>query len=128
MTLDATTRRALARAWNCKLITVGRKSGALRPVTIWFALDGDEIVLTGGPEGPHWYRNVQACEDVELRIGHYQLHGRARAIADDADAEAVRQSFVRRYLAARLSRSFGGYASSGAVRVAIDRFEETPAR
>ena len=123
MTIDDDTRRALERAWNCRLITVGRKSGETRTVTIWFALDGDEIVLAGGPDGPHWYRNLRACEEVELCIGSFRLHGRARAIEEGPDAEAVRQCFVRRYLAVRLSRLFGGYTRSVAVRVEIERFE-----
>jgi len=75
MKLDDQTRRAVDRAWNCRLITVGRKSGEPRRVTIWFALDGDEVVLAGGPDGPHWYRNLKACEDVELQVGRYRLHG-----------------------------------------------------
>lgn len=128
MTLDDETRRALDRAWNCKLVTVGRKTGMPRPVTIWFALDGDEVVLTGGVNGPHWYRNLRVSADVELRIGRYRLRGRARAIEDEADIEAVRQCFLRRYLAARLSRPFGGYTNSVAVRVAVDRCEAASAR
>jgi deazaflavin-dependent oxidoreductase (nitroreductase family) len=127
MKLDDATRRALERAWNCRLVTVGRKSGAPRTVTIWFALDGDDVVLAGGPDGPHWYRNLKACEDVEIRIGRYRLHGRAQAIEDESGAEAIRRCFLRRYLAARLSRPFGGYTRSVAVRVAIDHLEEVHA-
>jgi len=122
--LDDSTRRSLERAWNCKLITVGRKSGQPRTVTIWFALDGDEVVLTGGPDGPHWYRNLVAREDVELRIGRFRLHGCARAVTDEVEAEEVRGCFVRRYLAARLARPFGGYTRSVAARVAVDHLEE----
>ena len=126
MTLDDDTRTALERAWNCRLIAVGRKSGEPRAVTIWFALDGDEIVLAGGPDGPHWYRNLRRCEDVELRIGRFHLHGCARAVEDERDAEVVRECIRRRYLAARLSRPFGGYTRSVAARVAIERFEAGP--
>jgi len=126
MKFDDEAQRALDRAWNCKLITVGRKSGELRSVTIWFALDEGDIVLAGGPEGPHWYRNLQACEDVELRIGGFHFHGRATAVTAAREAEAVRACFVERYLAARLSRPFGGYTRSAAVRVAVDRYERAP--
>jgi len=126
--LDAAVRRSLDRAWNCKLVTIGRKTGMPRRVTIWFAFDGDEVVLTGGIDGPQWYRNIRASEDVELRIGRYRLAGRARAIEDGPDIEVVRQCFVRRYLAARLSRPFGGYTNSVAVRVAIDRCESASTR
>lgn len=123
MKIDNATRRALDRRWNCQLVTRGRSSGQPRAVTIWFAVDGDEIVLAGGPEGPHWYRNLQRCEDVQLSVGQLQFRGRARAVEDAADAEEIRQCFVRRYLAARLSRPFGGYTKSVVARVAIDQLD-----
>lgn len=120
---DDEVRRALDRAWNCKLLTIGRKTRAVRAVTIWFAFDGEDVVLAGSPEGPHWWRNLRACEDVELRIAGYHLHGRARVAGGDEEAEAIRACFVERYLAARLARPFGGYTRSSAARVVIDRFE-----
>lgn len=125
MKIDNATRRAIDRSWNCQLVTRGRSSGQPRTVTIWFAVDGDEIVLAGGPESPHWYRNLRRCEDVQLSVGRLQFRGRARAVEDAADAEEIRQCFLRRYLAARLSRPFGGYTRSVVARVAIDQLEES---
>ena len=122
MTLDRVLP-ALERAWNCRLTTTGRKSGEPRPVTIWFALDGDDVVLTGSPENPQWRRNIAACPDVVLEIAGHRLVGRARPIDDETEAEAIRQCFVRRYLGARLARPFGGYTRSTAVRVGVDRVE-----
>ena len=117
-------RAELEAGWNCRLITKGRKTGFPRPVTIWFALDGDEVVLAGSPERPQWLRNIAANPEVELEIAGYRLSGRARVVADEAGAEAIRQCFVRRYLAVRLSRPFGGYTRSSAVRVAVDQIEK----
>ncbi|MCA9511962.1 MAG: nitroreductase family deazaflavin-dependent oxidoreductase [Myxococcota bacterium] len=126
MKLDR-VRRRLERAWNCGLTTVGRRSGAPRRVTIWFALDGDDVVLTGGPEGPHWVRNLAARSDAVLEIAGVRLVGRARVVDDAAEQEAIRDRFVRRYLGARLSKLFGGYTRSTCVRVAIDRVEDARA-
>lgn len=115
-----TARSALESGWNCRLTTQGRKTGFPRQVTIWFALEGEEVVLAGSPEGPHWLRNLAVNPDVELEIAGHRLRGQARVVEDEAGAEAVRQCFVRRYLAARLTRPFGGYTKSTAVRVAIE--------
>jgi deazaflavin-dependent oxidoreductase (nitroreductase family) len=113
-------RDALESGWNCRLTTQGRKTGFPREVTIWFALDGDEVVLAGSAEGPQWLRNLAANPGVELNIAGHRLRGQARVVEDESGAEAVRQCFVQRYLAARLSRPFGGYTTSTAVRVAIE--------
>jgi deazaflavin-dependent oxidoreductase (nitroreductase family) len=112
----------LERHWNCRLTTTGRRSGKPRTVTIWFALDPDparpRVFLTGGGEAPQWCRNLRAHPAVEVQIGSTRLRGRARVAGDPAEAEAVRQRFVRRYLLARLARALGrGYVDSTAVVV-----------
>lgn len=109
---------ALERHWNCRLTVRGRKTGQPRNVTIWYALRGETLLLTGGPDGPQWCRNLRANPDVEVRIGGQHLRGRARVVEDPADAEAIRAAFRRRYLLARLSHVFGGYTRS--VPVVID--------
>lgn len=116
--------RPLERHWNCRLTVRGRKSGAPRTVVMWFALDAEagRIYLTGSGEPPHWVRNVRANEAaggaVTVQIGATRLRGRARAVDDPAEAEAIRLRFVRRYLGARLARALGrGYVDSTAVVV-----------
>jgi len=115
---------ALDRHWNCKLTARGRKSGEPRTVTIWFALGDDKVFLTGDAKGPNWLRNARANADVVVQIGRTRLRGRARVVEDPAEADSVRQRFVRRYLMARLSRLVGtGYTNSTAV--VIDQLEAT---
>jgi hypothetical protein len=91
---------------------------------MWFALDpaAGRVFLTGSGEAPHWVRNVRAHQaaggGVTLQIGSTRLRGRARAVDDPAEAEAIRQRFVRRYLGARLARLLGtGYVDSTAIVV-----------
>jgi deazaflavin-dependent oxidoreductase (nitroreductase family) len=112
------------RHWNCRLTVPGRRSGEPRTVTIWYALDpqAGRIFLTGGAERPQWCRNVRAHEGsggrVTLQIGGSRLRGRARIVDDPAEAEAIRQRFVRRYLGARIARALSrGYVDSVAVVV-----------
>jgi deazaflavin-dependent oxidoreductase (nitroreductase family) len=114
----------LARHWNCRITVPGRRSGAPRTVTLWYALDPEagRIFLSGGAERPQWCRNVRAHEPsgghVTLKIGGHCLRGRARVMGDAAEAETIRQRFVRRYLAARIARALGcGYVDSVAVVV-----------
>ncbi|MBS1107982.1 MAG: hypothetical protein H6Q91_3484 [Deltaproteobacteria bacterium] len=113
---------ALDRHWNCQLRVRGRKTGKERSVTIWFALGDGKLFLTGDARGPQWLRNARANPDVIVKIGNTRLRGRARVVEDPAEAESVRQRFVRRYLMARIARMLGsGYTDSTAV--VIDQLE-----
>ena len=113
---------ALDRHWNCRLSVRGRKTGKEGSVTIWFALGDGKLFLTGDAKGPQWLRNARANPDVIVKIGSTRLRGRARVVEDPAEAEAVRQRFVRRYVMARLARMLGsGYTDSTAV--VIDQLE-----
>lgn len=107
----------LDRHWNCRLTVRGRKTGRERSVTIWYALRGESVLLTGGPELPQWCRNLRADPDVVVQIGRQRLRGRARIVEDAADADEIRARFRSRYLLARLARLFGGYTRSVPVVV-----------
>lgn len=114
----------LERHWNCRLTARGRKSGEPRTVTIWFALGDGKVFLTGGSKESNWVKNLRANPDAVVQIGTTRLRGRARVVEDPAEADAVRQRFVRRYFMARLSRMIGtGYTDSTAV--VIDQVEAT---
>jgi len=116
MNATAIDWKALDRHWNCRLTVRGRKSGAERTVTIWYALGDGKVFLTGDAKGPNWWRNAKANPDVVVQIGRQRLRGRARVVDDGAEADAVRQRFVRRYFAARISRMLGtGYTDSTAL-------------
>ena len=116
MSPNAIDWKALDRHWNCRLTTRGRKTGNERSVTIWYAVGDGKVFLTGDAKGPNWLRNAKANPDVVVQIGRQRLRGRARVVEDAAEADAVRQRFARRYLAARLARLVGtGYTDSTAL-------------
>jgi deazaflavin-dependent oxidoreductase (nitroreductase family) len=111
----------VSRYWNCRLTTIGRKTGNPRSVTIWFALGEGVVYLTGSKEVPQWCRNLRANGDAVLEIGGLRMRGRARLVEDEDEGRRIRQRFVERYLLARLSRPFGGYSRS--LPVVVENLE-----
>jgi deazaflavin-dependent oxidoreductase (nitroreductase family) len=116
----------LDRGWNCRLTTRGRKSGEPRTVTIWYAVDGGTLYLTGGKDVPQWCRNLRVNPDVTVEVQGRVLRGRARVVEDPEQAERIRDLFPRKYLLARLSRPFGGYTRSIPVAVEIETGAPSP--
>lgn len=117
--MNASEEARLARRWNCRLTTVGRRSGKPRAATIWFVLEGKTVFLTGGREVPHWWRNVRASGEVTLELGGQRFRGRAKVVEEPLEAAAIRERFVQKYWLARIARWFGGYTRSVAARVEL---------
>ncbi len=120
MPLDAATLRRLDGGWNCRLTVRGRKTGQPRSVTIWYVLADGRLFLTGSAETPQWCRNLRANPDVTAVVRGTELRGRARIADDPAEADAIRERFVRKYLLARLSRLVGGYTRSIPVEIELE--------
>ncbi|MEY4949422.1 MAG: hypothetical protein RL698_1633 [Pseudomonadota bacterium] len=109
-----------ARRWNCRLTTIGRRTGRPRKVTLWWVPDGARVLLAGGADEPQWCRNLRRDAAVEIEVGGETRRGRARLVDDSAAADAIRDRFVERYLLARAARLFGGYTRSHAVVVDLE--------
>jgi F420H(2)-dependent quinone reductase len=90
-----------------RLTTRGRRSGLPRVVTIWFAVDGDEIVLGTLNDERQWVRNARREPAVELEVGSLCLRGRLRDIADPQEHARVRGLIARKYWPARIASWFG---------------------
>ena len=116
------SRADLDAHWNCRVTTIGRKTGQPRTVTVWFVLDGATLYLTGNADGPQWTRNMRANGQVSIQIGGTELRGQATVIDDEAQGEEIRQRFLQKYLLAKIGRAlFGGYTRSVAVVVALEQ-------
>jgi deazaflavin-dependent oxidoreductase (nitroreductase family) len=89
-----------------ELLTVGRKSGAVRS-TILLApvVDGNRVILVASKGGddrdPDWYRNLLAHPDVELTMNGEQRPMRARPATLEEEGE----------LWPRVVKSYRPYAS-----------------
>ena len=55
---------------TCNLSTVGRRSGAVRRVEVWYVVVDEQIVLTGTPGVRHWLANLRGCADAVLHLCH----------------------------------------------------------
>lgn len=75
----------------CYITTVGRRTGRLHTIEIWFAADGDTLyVLTF--ERSDTVRNALVHPDVTIRVGERSYRATARVVraATDEDRQARR--------------------------------------
>ncbi len=106
----------------CRLVTVGRRSGELRELEIWFAAEADRVyLLSGGRDRAHWVRNLRADPRARLRIGGSTYDGRARVIDDagDPDGRIARELLAAKYEGWAPGRRLSRWASES-LPVVID--------
>lgn len=78
----------------CYLTTIGRRSGKLHQIEIWFAMQGGTIyMLAGGGQGADWVRNLIANSRVTVKIADRVFVGHAR-VADAPDEDALARDVV----------------------------------
>lgn len=74
----------------CYLGTVGRRSGNVHEVEIWFGVIGDTLYLiSGNGPGADWYRNASAHPHVTIRIDEATWAGEARPVTDADERRRV---------------------------------------
>ena len=74
----------------CYLTTVGRKTGRLHEVEIWFGVVCDTLYLiSGNGPGAHWFLNAQAYPHVTVRVGDEAHVGVARVVTDAEERRRV---------------------------------------
>lgn len=61
-------RAALAHDFTIDLTTVGRRSGELRRVEIWYLYLDDTPFITGTPGPRDWFANVQADPGIVFHL------------------------------------------------------------
>ena len=104
----------------CYLTTTGRTSGQARTIEIWFGLDGDTVyLLSGGGDGAHWVRNLQANPRVSVKLGRKTFEGAGRLVeAKEEDAKA-RRLLAEKYEGWQPGRRLSSWARNS-LPVAID--------
>lgn len=99
--------RAVASRSTCRITTRGRKTGRPHAVTIWFAVDGDDVALATLRAGRDWPRNVRANPDVEIDLGEVRLRGAARMVVEETRRREIETLLARKYRIARVGSWFG---------------------
>ncbi len=91
----------------CDLVTVGRRTGRLREIEIWFGVVGDELCLiSGNGDRADWYRNLIADSQVTVKVAGVGVSGVARAVSDPFERRRIGDVMRAKYV-------WGGDASIG---------------
>jgi deazaflavin-dependent oxidoreductase (nitroreductase family) len=70
------------------LTTIGRTTGLLREIEIWFVVSCERFYLfaeTGEAAG--WIKNIRRNQNVTVRIGEWQIEATARVLDRRADGK-----------------------------------------
>lgn len=83
---------------NCYLSTVGRRSGRVHEVEIWFGVVGDTLYLISG-YGPtaDWFRNALVTPEVTVRVQDQRRRGTARELLDATERRTVGELMGAKY-------------------------------
>ena len=99
--LDEATRHALRTERTIDITTVGRHSGQLRRIEMWFHNVDEAIYLTGTPGRRDWYANL-------LGQPRFTFHLKQSVVADlAAVAEPVTDMASRRLVLAEITSRVG---------------------
>jgi len=77
-------------------VTVGRRSGLPRPVTVWFVyLDGKLFVRTSYKT--NWGKNLIANPSVEAEVGGLRFKAEAERVDDQRLKDTLLEAYRRKY-------------------------------
>jgi hypothetical protein len=93
---------------NCQVLTRGRCTGKVHPVTVWFAVGDDgNVYLETLRMDRDWPKNLRANPEIEIRVGDLRLHGVAGFVTEETKRERIEQALRSKYWVARVGRWFG---------------------
>jgi deazaflavin-dependent oxidoreductase (nitroreductase family) len=81
-----------------RLTSIGRKTGRVHTVTIWFALRDGKVYLSHEGEETDWMKNIKKNSRVHFEIGGERFSGRARYLERDTpEAVTAKTSLYEKY-------------------------------
>jgi len=82
--------------WTIRLVTIGRRSGLPRPVTVFFVyLDGRLFVRTSNKT--NWGKNLKANPNVEAKVGGLNFKAEAEQVNDQTLKSRLQEAYRRKY-------------------------------
>ena len=82
--------------WAIHLVTIGRRTGLPRPVTVWFVyLDGRLFVRTSNKT--NWGKNLTANPSVEAEVGGLRFKAEAERVDDQMLKNTLLKAYRRKY-------------------------------
>ncbi|WP_411855495.1 nitroreductase family deazaflavin-dependent oxidoreductase [Roseiflexus sp.] len=109
---------ALAHLEFGYLTTVGRVTGRLHTIEIWFALHDRTVYMLAGNHASDWVKNARRTPAVTMTLGGSTFAGTARMV-DQAEEDAL----ARRLILAKYQPGYGEDLSDWgrtALAVAVD--------
>ncbi|MCS7145676.1 MAG: nitroreductase/quinone reductase family protein [Nitrososphaerota archaeon] len=90
--------KALGRAGELEITTVGRRSGRRISLPVWFVVEDRRIyLLPVSGSDTNWYKNVLSNPSMELAVGGRRLSVVARPLSDKASVDRVVGLFKKKY-------------------------------
>jgi deazaflavin-dependent oxidoreductase (nitroreductase family) len=109
----------LANEEYCYLTTVGRVTGRLHEIEIWFGLQDNTLYLLSGSARSDWLKNLRKDPSVTVRIAKHSFAGIARLVKDQDEDRIARHLVAEKYQEWEEGRTLSQWAQT-ALPVAID--------
>jgi len=87
----------LANATHLYLTTIGRNTGNLHTVELWFSIAKGKISLSHEGKYTDWMKNILKDNRVEFTIGNTQFKGRAQIFTDGESFEIGKHALYQKY-------------------------------
>jgi len=82
--------------WTIHLVTIGRRSGQPRPVTVFFVyFEGRLFVRTSSKT--NWGKNLTANPSVEAEVGGHRFKAEAERVNDQTLKSKLQEAYRRKY-------------------------------
>ena len=91
--------KQLAEEDFCYLTTIGRISGRLHTIEIWFALHEQTLyMLSGGHDKSDWVKNALQNPAVQMKINNSIFNGTARLVTGTEEDTLARKIVFEKYV------------------------------
>jgi len=105
---------------ECRITTTGRKSGNPHTVPVWFAVDGDTLLLSTLDATRDWVKNALATPTVTMAFDELTVRGRFRDVTGTPEEASVVEALRAKYWVAKAA----GWLGKGPERTfVVDQLE-----
>ena len=100
----------LARYRQIKISVIGRKSGQIISIPVWFVLDGEKLyLLPVQGSDTQWYKNVFQNPSIRIDARGVEAGFRAKPVTDAKDVKSVVEKFREKYGAGDVKKYYSKF-------------------
>jgi hypothetical protein len=113
-----TLKERLGRYRQITISVIGRKSGRMISIPVWFVLEGDELhLLPVAGSGTQWYKNVLENPLIGINARGVEAEFRAVPVTGAKGVKAVVEKFRDKYGAGDVKKYYAGLDVAVLVRL-----------